>query len=851
MTTMGRNTNVMQLHLDNRPRNVQRTSRLLAALLMLAVLPLWPTLSFAGVEAVLTDDAYTSSSKPRAKFGKKKGLLVSKSMRSFLKFNLATLPPGMIAADVEKATLKLFASKRRKAGSFDVFAVTGPWSERRITHKTAPGLADPAETGAPVSVGGANQFVTVDVTTLVRDWVDFIATSGASGRANNGVALVSNSRLSAEIDSKESDSTAHDAALEIVLTGGGGVGPAGPIGPVGAVGPQGAAGPTGLAGPTGTTGPAGLIGPAGPRGFTGFTGPAGPQGLVWQGNFNSSNIYNLNDAVHFTDDGSSYLCVNAAGCAASSSPAGNSSWGLVVESGETGTAGADGADGLAGTPGTPGAPGTDGAQGPPGAPGTDGLAGAPGTPGTPGTDGAQGPPGAPGAPGTDGLAGAPGTPGAPGTDGAQGPPGAPGTDGLAGTPGTPGAPGTDGAQGPPGAPGTDGLAGTPGTPGAPGTDGAQGPPGAPGTDGLAGTPGTPGAPGGAGPAGPPGLAWQGDFNPLTNYNPNDAVHFTDDGSSYLCVNVAGCVASASPAGNSSWDLVVESGADGLAGTPGAPGTDGAQGLPGAPGTDGLAGAPGAPGVPGTDGAQGPPGAPGTDGLAGAPGAPGAPGTDGAQGLPGAPGTDGLAGAPGAPGAPGTDGTPGAAGPAGPPGLAWQGDFNPLTNYNPNDAVHFTDDGSSYLCVNVAGCVASASPAGNSSWDLVVESGADGLAGTPGAPGTDGAQGPPGAPGTDGLAGAPGAPGTDGAQGPPGAPGTDGLAGAPGAPGAPGTDGTPGAAGPAGPPGLAWQGDFNPLTNYNPNDAVHFTDDGSSYLCVNVAGCVASASPAGNSSWDLS
>jgi hypothetical protein len=74
--------------------------------------------------------------------------------------------------------------------------------------------------GAPVSVDGVNQFVTVDLTTLVRDWVDFIATSGASGRANNGVALVSHSGLSAEIDSKESDSTAHDAALEIVLTGG-------------------------------------------------------------------------------------------------------------------------------------------------------------------------------------------------------------------------------------------------------------------------------------------------------------------------------------------------------------------------------------------------------------------------------------------------------------------------------------------------------------------------------------------------------------------------------------------------------------------------------------------------------
>ncbi|MGH8607198.1 MAG: hypothetical protein ACREX9_07225, partial [Gammaproteobacteria bacterium] len=83
---------------------------------MLAVLPLWPTLSFAGVEAVLIDDAYTSSSSPSAKLGKKKSLLVSGSLRSFLKFNLATLPSGIVGADVEKATLKLFVSKRRRAG---------------------------------------------------------------------------------------------------------------------------------------------------------------------------------------------------------------------------------------------------------------------------------------------------------------------------------------------------------------------------------------------------------------------------------------------------------------------------------------------------------------------------------------------------------------------------------------------------------------------------------------------------------------------------------------------------------------------------------------------------------------
>ena len=386
------NPDAMQLHLDNRPGNVQRKSRLLSALLMLAILPLWPTLSFAGVETILTDDAYTSSSSPAKKFGKKKGLLVSGSMRSFLKFNLATLPSGMVAADVEKATLKLFASKRRKAGSFDVFAVTGPWSERSITHRTAPGLADHAETGAPVSVGGVNQFVMVDLTTLVRDWVDFIATSGASGRANNGVALVSLSGLSAELDSKESDSTAHDAALEIVLTGGGGVGPAGPIGPAGAVGPQGAAGPTGPAGPRGTTGPAGLNGAAGATGAQGPAGPAGAQGpagadglagpaglMCWDLNANGQADLPAEDINLDT-------FVNTLDCA-----------------GPQGAAGADGADGATGATGPAGANGATGATGNVGPAGPIGPAGATGANGATGAAGPAGPTGPAGPPGVSAL----------------------------------------------------------------------------------------------------------------------------------------------------------------------------------------------------------------------------------------------------------------------------------------------------------------------------------------------------------------------------------------------------------------------------------------------------------------
>ena len=328
--------------------NVLRTSRLPTVLLMLALLPLWPCISSAGV--ILTDDAYTSSSKPTTRFGKQGSLIISTRTRSFVKFDLSTLPSGTVGASVEKATLKLFVSKQKKAGSFNVFAVTSPWIEGTITNATAPTLAGTAETGSPVIVNAVGKYVTVDLTDLVRDWLD-------GTLINNGVDLVRHAALSAEIDSKEAQNTSHDAQLDIVLVGGtGAAGPAGPIGPPGPEGqsgPTGPTGPTGLAGATGPRGVTGLAGPTGPGGATGATGLTGPQGLVWQGDFSPSSTYNHNDAVQFTD-GSSYICVNASGCAASKTPVANLDWNLLAQVGDKGDTGVTGLTGPQGDKGDKG-----------------------------------------------------------------------------------------------------------------------------------------------------------------------------------------------------------------------------------------------------------------------------------------------------------------------------------------------------------------------------------------------------------------------------------------------------------------------------------------------------------------
>ena len=262
--------------------------RHLFVFLLIGMTMFLPSLSFA-VEATLTDDAYTYSGSKTTKYGAQPILSVEGVVdgtplkRSFLKFDLSTVPAGITGADVLKATLKLFVNKLIKAGLFDVMTVTTDWNEMSITDQTAPSVGGVVATG--ISIDKGMIFVTVDLTNCVEAWLN-----GTS--PNYGIALLPNAEgINVNFDSKESTTTSHAASLEIVLTG-----PTGPQGPqgvtgttgsTGATGPQGPAGPQGATGTTGSTGATGSQGPAGPQGATGTTGstgatgpqgPAGPQG---------------------------------------------------------------------------------------------------------------------------------------------------------------------------------------------------------------------------------------------------------------------------------------------------------------------------------------------------------------------------------------------------------------------------------------------------------------------------------------------------------------------------------------------------------------------------------------------
>src|SRR5579885_1602709 len=248
-------------------RSLIRTTVNLSALVLLA-LPLF-------AQAPPSADTFVSSATPKTNYGPSITLVVGQGSTAYIQFNLSGVPTG---ATVSKAMLRLYVDAVVTNGAFDVYRLNNAWSENTLTYNTPPpALGTSATGGHPISITSAsfNQFLLIDITSLVQGWVNGTI-------ANNGVALAltgSNGYFS--FDSKESLLTGNGPELEIALSGTGPQGPPGPQGPAGpqgAQGPQGPTGPQGQTGATGATGPTGPTGPMGPKGDTGAPGPAGPQG---------------------------------------------------------------------------------------------------------------------------------------------------------------------------------------------------------------------------------------------------------------------------------------------------------------------------------------------------------------------------------------------------------------------------------------------------------------------------------------------------------------------------------------------------------------------------------------------
>lgn len=199
-------------------------------------------------EAPPSADSFVINTSPKANYGGWPQLAVTPGATTFIQFNLSSLPAN---ANVSKATLRLYVDAVTASGSVDVYELTSPWTEGALnfTNAPTPGLSATGSKPIAISSANVNQFVLIDITTLVQDWVDGTV-------ANHGIALKLTSSTGAlSFDSKESPLTSHEPELEITLAN---------------------AGPQGLQGPAGPQGPQGVQGPAGPQGVSGNLVPGSP-----------------------------------------------------------------------------------------------------------------------------------------------------------------------------------------------------------------------------------------------------------------------------------------------------------------------------------------------------------------------------------------------------------------------------------------------------------------------------------------------------------------------------------------------------------------------------------------------
>ena len=137
-----------------------------------------------GQEATLVGDAHVSSAQPAVNSGTLSNLNVGGGYTALVQFDLGMLPAGTTAAQISKATLRVYCNRADVPGAVQAQLVGGAWTELGVTYATLPALGAVVQTA---QVAGAGEFVTFDVTSAVQGWV------GAPG-TNYGLALVAPGR---------------------------------------------------------------------------------------------------------------------------------------------------------------------------------------------------------------------------------------------------------------------------------------------------------------------------------------------------------------------------------------------------------------------------------------------------------------------------------------------------------------------------------------------------------------------------------------------------------------------------------------------------------------------------------
>ena len=148
-----------------------RVTKQLAGVWLAALLLLPAGAWAAGANA--SADTYVSSATPSSNFGTATAINIGGGNTGLIQFDLSALPAGLAAANINKATMTFYVNTVAIAGAVDISQVTSAWTETGVNNGNRPTYLSPFLLGVPTST--SRQYVTVDVTQLVKDWVSGVA----------------------------------------------------------------------------------------------------------------------------------------------------------------------------------------------------------------------------------------------------------------------------------------------------------------------------------------------------------------------------------------------------------------------------------------------------------------------------------------------------------------------------------------------------------------------------------------------------------------------------------------------------------------------------------------------------
>src|SRR5215469_10615356 len=77
-------------------------------------------------------DTYVSSSSPTANFGTATAVNIGGGNTGLIQFDLSALPPGLTAAQINKATMTFFVNTVLVSGGADISVITSAWTETGV-----------------------------------------------------------------------------------------------------------------------------------------------------------------------------------------------------------------------------------------------------------------------------------------------------------------------------------------------------------------------------------------------------------------------------------------------------------------------------------------------------------------------------------------------------------------------------------------------------------------------------------------------------------------------------------------------------------------------------------------------